>query len=142
MASSAFPDPLQLWRDAIDQLEKDANALATQGIKSPGLMRSLQQASGVSLGLQQAYGRLLEAHLQRANLPSRRQLDELAETLERIEHKLDRLLPPEADVPRPARTRRPSGAAAPAPVPAPAPTRTRTPAAAPRKPAARRTRKA
>lgn len=142
MASSVFPDPLQLWRDAIDQLEKDANALATQGIKSPELMRSLQQASGVSLGLQQAYERLLEAHLQRVNLPSRRQLDELAEVLERIEHKLDRLLPPETSAPRPARTRRPSGAAAPAPVPAPAPARTRTPAPASRKPAARRARKA
>lgn len=125
MVTSPFPDPLQFWRDAVNQLEKDANALAAGGLKTPELMRSLQQASNVSLGLQQAYEKALEAHLQRVNLPSRRQLAELAEVLERIEHKLDRLLPPDSTTPRPARTRRPAAA----PEPAAAPARTRKPAA-------------
>lgn len=133
MATSPFPDPLQFWREAVNKLEKDANTLATDGLKSPELMRSLQQASNVSLGLQQAYEKMLEAHLQRVNLPSRRQLGELVETLERIEQKIDRLLPRDNVAPRPARTRRPA-AAADAAAPVAAPARTRKPASASAKP--------
>lgn len=141
MATSPFPDPLQLWRDAIGRMEKDANALATDRLKSPEVMRSLQQASNLSLALQQAHEKMVEAYLRRASLPSRGQLDEVAQALARIEEKLDRLLPPSGDVPRPARTRRPAAAApadaAPAASPA-APARTRGARA---KAPARRTRK-
>lgn len=113
MASSIFPDPLQLWRDAIARLEANANSLAAGSLKSPELVRSLSQATTVSSSMQQGFDKMVDAYLQRANLPSRKQLAELVQALERIEQKLDRLLPPDAAAPRPTRTRRPS-----APVPA------------------------
>ncbi|MBS0406806.1 MAG: hypothetical protein JSS17_10720 [Proteobacteria bacterium] len=121
MATPFFFDPLQLWRDAVNRLESDANTLTTDSLKSPELVRTLQQATTVSSGMQQGFDKLLDGYLRRANLPSRKQLAELTQTLERIEQKLDRLLPP-ADVPRPARTRKPAAAAPVAPVAPTAPT--------------------
>ncbi len=136
MASSLFLDPLQLWREAVSKLENDVNALATGSMKSQEVARSLQQFSTVSLGMQQVLEKAIEAYLRRANLPSRKELSEMAETLQRIEHKVDRLLPAEAlPVPRPARTRRPQGAA-PAPeaaAPPPPPPARRHSRAAPRR---------
>ncbi|HMN55790.1 MAG TPA: hypothetical protein PKE15_00965 [Ottowia sp.] len=111
MAAPLFPDPLQLWREAVNRLEADANALGTDSLKSPELLRSLQRANATGASMQQAYAKMADAYLQRANLPSRKQVAELAQALERIEQKLDRLLPPDPTVPRPARTRRPSAAA-------------------------------
>jgi hypothetical protein len=136
MASSLFPDPLQMWRDALTKFENDANAMATGSMKSPELMRSLQQATAVSAGMQQAFEKVVEGYLRRANMPSRKEVSELAESLQRIEEKLDRLLPQEA-MPRPARTRRPQAAAAPAAEAAAAPAKAAAapaPAAAPATP--------
>lgn len=117
MASSLFPDPFQIWREALSKLENDANTLATGSLKSQEVLQSLHQFSSASLGMQQWFEKAIEEYLRRANLPSRKAVDELAVSLRRIEEKLDRLLPQEAlAVPaqRPARTRRPAGAAAPA----------------------------
>ena len=141
MASSLFPDPLQMWRDAVTKLESDVNALATGSTKSQEVVRTLHQLSGVSLGMEQVLEKVIGSYLKRANLPSRREVLELAESLRRIEDKLDRLLPADSTpAPRPPRTRRPSAAAdAPPPVAAiesataPAPTPSEEPApAAPR----------
>lgn len=119
MASSPspFPDPLQLWREALTRLEGDANTLATGSLQSQEVLRALHQLSGASLGMQQFFERLLDGYLRRANLPSRKEIEALAETLRRIEDKLDRMLPPQpaADVRRPARTRRPASATAASP---------------------------
>lgn len=147
MASSLFPDPLQMWRDAVTRLESEVNALATGSTKSQNVVRSLHQFSSASLGIQQMIEKAIGAYLRSANLPSRKEVAELAEALQRIEHKLDRLLP-ESDAdesPRPARTRRPPvPVAAPAPSPAPEPARPAKTAAKrrtmhPAAPAARRT---
>lgn len=122
MASSLFPDPLQLWRDALTKLEGEANSLAMGSAKSQEVMRSLQQLSSASQSMQQMVDKAIALYLRRANLPSRQDVKDVAESLQRIEEKLDRLLPQEvpAELPRPARTRRPSGAAA-APQPTTAP---------------------
>ncbi|MNY14413.1 hypothetical protein D3C86_1475890 [compost metagenome] len=130
MASSLFPDPLQLWREALTKLEGEVNALATGSTQSQEAVRSLHQFSSASQGVQQMVEKAIGAYLRRANLPSRKEMLELAQSLQRIEEKVDRLLPPQAPaVPRPARTRRPSGAAqmpkpaasAPGPIATPAP---------------------
>lgn len=140
MASSLFPDPLQMWREAVTKLENDANTLASGSMKSPEVARSLQQASAVTMGMQQVFEKIVEAYLRRSNLPSRKELLEVMESLQRIEEKIDRLLPQDTSVPKPARTRRPQSAAAPSqdatpPVPDAAP----APAAA--KPAAKKSTK-
>lgn len=117
MASSVFPDPFQIWREALSKLENNANAFAADSLKSQEVLQSLHQFSSVSLGMQQWFEKTVEEYLRRANLPSRKSVDELAVSLRRIEEKLDRLLPQEASAapaptPRPARTRRPPAAAA------------------------------
>ncbi|WP_179403520.1 hypothetical protein [Burkholderia guangdongensis] len=114
MTTPLFPDPLQMWRDAITKFENDLNTYATGSLKSQEVVRSLHQVSNVSLGMQQMFEKAMEAYLYRANLPSRKEVAELADALRRIEDKLDRLLPPDAQglpKPRPARTRKPSSAA-------------------------------
>jgi hypothetical protein len=133
MASTLIPDPLQMWRDALGQLETNVNSFVTGGMDSQEVVRSVHQLSNVSLGLQQAFEKAIGTYLARVNLPSRKDVAELGAALQRIEDKLDALAPAgaaAAPVPRPARTRRP-------PEPAPA-----GPAAAPpAEPAAARKRK-
>lgn len=131
MASSLFPDPLQLWRDALTKLEGEANSLAMGSAKSQEVMRSMHQLSSASQSMQQMVDKAIALYLRRANLPSRQDVKELSASLQRIEEKLDRLLPQEvpAELPRPARTRRPSSAAAAQPpTAAPATPKTAAPA--------------
>jgi hypothetical protein len=139
MASSLIPDPLQMWRDALTQLESNVNSLVTGSMDSKDVMRSVHQLSTVSLGLQQAFEKAIGGYLAKVNLPSRKDVTELAEALQRIEDKVDRLAQPNAgapSMPRPARTRRPPEATSPSPavaVPVDAPS-----AAPPKRKAAKR----
>jgi hypothetical protein len=110
MTSSLIPDPLQMWREALTKLETNVNSLVTGSMDSQEVMRSVHQLSTVSLGLQQAFEKAIGSYLAKVNLPSRKDVSELAAALQRIEDKLDRLLPAGAAapaLPRPARTRRP-----------------------------------
>jgi hypothetical protein len=112
MATSFLVDPLQMWRDAVTKLESEVNSLATGSTKYDEVVRALHQFSSVSLGMEQVLEKVIGGYLRRANLPSRKEVLELAESLRRIEDKLDRLLPADsAPAPRPPRTRRPSSAA-------------------------------
>ena len=111
MASSPVPDPLQLWRDAVSKLEGNVNSLVAGSMESQEAVRSMHQFRTVSLGLEQAFEKAIGGYLEKVNLPSRKDIAELAATLQRVEGKLDRLLPAEAAaeaaaVPRPPRTRR------------------------------------
>ena len=133
MATSFLVDPLQMWRDAVTKLESEVNSLATGSTKYDEVVRALHQFSSVSLGMEQVLEKVIGGYLRRANLPSRKEVLELAESLRRIEDKLDRLLPADSTpAPRPPRTRRPSSAA-------PAEARVPVAAPAPAAPAKRRT---
>jgi hypothetical protein len=122
MTSSPIPDPLQMWREALTKLESNVNSLVTGSMDSQEVMRSVHQLSTVSLGLQHAFEKAIASYLAKVNLPSRKDVGELAATLQRIEDKLDRLLPASA-APRPTRTRRP-------PLEEASPSRGKAPAAA------------
>ncbi|MFT4195551.1 hypothetical protein [Ottowia sp.] len=120
MASSLIPDPFQMWRDALSKMEGEVNTLATGSLKSNEVVRTMNQLAGMTLGTQQMFEKVMEAYLRRANLPSRKEVAELAESLQRIESKLDQVLGVSAAAaPRPARTRRPAAAPAPEAVPEP-----------------------
>jgi hypothetical protein len=115
MATSLIPDPFQMWREALTKLEGNVNSLVTGTMDSQELMRSAHQLSTVSLGMQQAFEKAIGRYLAKVNLPSRKDVAELAAALRRVEDKLDRLLPADAAgsaAPRPARTRRPPKEAA------------------------------
>ena len=110
MSTSLIPDPFQMWREALTKLEGNVNSLVTGSMDSQELMRSVHQLSTLSLGMQQAFEKAIGNYLARVNLPSRKDVGELAAALQRVEDKLDRLLPASAlagAAPRPARTRRP-----------------------------------
>ena len=110
MSTSPLPDPFQLWREAVAKMEGNVNTLVAGSMESKELMGSLHQLSAVSLGMQQAFEKAIGAYLARVNLPSRKDVSELAAALQRVEDKLDLLLPAGAAgsaAPRPPRTRRP-----------------------------------
>lgn len=129
--ASSFPDPFQMWRDALTKFENDTNKLTTGAMQSsPEVMRSLNQFASMNMGIQQILEKALDGYLHRINLPNRKDVADLAEALQRVEAKLDQALGHSraggnapaavAASPRPARTRKPPTAAA-APVKAPAP---------------------
>ena len=112
MSTSLLPDPLQTLRKAITKLETGGNALANRAMDSSEFSHALHQLTTLSLGMQQTFEKVLGTYLKKANLPSRAEIVELSQALQRIESKLDRLLPTEptpAPRPRPARTRVPAG---------------------------------
>ena len=110
MSESLIPDPPQMWRKAIAKLEARGNALANRAMDSNEFSSALHHMANLSLGMQQTFEKVLGTYLKKANLPSRTEVAELAEALQRIESKLDRLLPAEArpdTATKPARTRVP-----------------------------------
>ena len=88
MTSSPIPDPLQMWREALTKLESNVNSLVTGSMDSQEVMRSVHQLSTVSLGLQQAFEKAIGSYLAKVNLPSRKDVSELAAALQRVEHVL------------------------------------------------------
>lgn len=100
-------DPLALLREGINKLEGGANAYATQKMQSEQFAQVLGQLIKVSLGVRHVFGRTLARVYAQFDVPSRTELAALAAAVQRIEDKVDTLLPPAASLaPRPARTRR------------------------------------
>lgn len=114
MASSMNLDPFEMWRQAITKLESGINSLGNKSLNSKELTEVLHLLSTVSLQRQHIVERATAKYLKAVNLPSRKDVHDLADALRRIEDKLDRLLPvppaPQASL-RPARTRQPPPAA-------------------------------
>lgn len=107
-------DPLHFWRKALGELESSGNTLSNQVLRTPEGAAALNQITQVYVGLQGVMEKALAAYLKGANLPSRAEVLELAERLQRIEDKVDALhgaSPAQrASEPRPARTRKPPSA--------------------------------
>ena len=83
MSTSPFPDPFQLWREALTKLEGNVNSLVTGSMDSQDMMRSVHQLSALSLGMQQAFEKAIGAYFAKVNLPSRKDVTELAAALQR-----------------------------------------------------------
>lgn len=102
-------DPFQMWRDALNVFEGEINSLASRKMESAEFAKAAQQFSRISMGMQHVVERSVASVLRRLELPSRAEVDTLASAVQRLEDKLDQLLPPSpALVPRPSRTRRPT----------------------------------
>ena len=111
MTSSSIPDPFEMWRQAVTKLEGDINSMANQNMNSEQFTRLLQQFSQVSTGMQQMFEKALDGYFKALQLPSRKDIVALGERLQRLEDKIDMLLPMEQREPaekRPLRTRQPS----------------------------------
>lgn len=109
-------DPFHIWREAIGLVEGEINSLAARKLESAEVAKAVNQFSKVTLGVQHVFDCSFASALRRLELPSRSEVDALATAVQRIEDKLDRLLPApvnDALVPRPSRARQPSPPAAP-----------------------------
>lgn len=123
MATTGLPmlDPLGMWRDALSQWESRSNQMAQKEMGSEDFARTMNGLLGLSMGLQQALGKANGTLLKELNLPSRGEVLELGERLQRIEDQLALItralgaqnpaLAPSPSV-MPPRTRRPSTGAA------------------------------
>ncbi|MCY1390209.1 hypothetical protein D9M71_50240 [compost metagenome] len=112
----ALPDPLKLYREALTRFETGVNALATRNSDSKELGQVINRLSKVSLGIQHLSETSLEQLYKRIDLPSRAEIAALAAAVQRVEDKLDQLLPAPTNAAiaqRPPRTRRPAAEAAP-----------------------------
>jgi hypothetical protein len=111
MTSSVNLDPFEMWRQVVTKLEGGMNSLANSGMSSEQFTRAAHQFSQVSTGLQQTFEKALDGYFKALNLPSRKDIVDLADTLQRLEEKIDLLLPMEVREPfenRPLRTRQPA----------------------------------
>jgi hypothetical protein len=118
-------DPFALWRKMFGEMEKGFNAFANQAMSSPQFSKTMNQASGATVGAQRQLGHLMERYLLAMNMPSRAQMVDMAERLQSIEGHLndiktllqqmsaDAAAPPTVipaptpDVLKPPRTKRP-----------------------------------
>lgn len=106
-------DPFDMWRQAVTKMEEGINTLGNQSLKSDEFSKALMEFSTVSMQMQHVLEKALGRYFKAINLPSRKEFMELAETLRRVEEKLDRLMPASElpPRPRPARTRQPAALA-------------------------------
>jgi hypothetical protein len=110
MKGSLLPDPLQLCRNALDKLESGINEFAARKMESREFAQALNGYLRASTAVQFLAERSLARLLEQLDLPSRGEVQALAVAVQRIEDKLDALLPDAATqplVPRPPRNRLP-----------------------------------
>ncbi|HSV47830.1 MAG TPA: hypothetical protein VLJ58_18720 [Ramlibacter sp.] len=110
MTRPKISDPLALWRQALDQVEAGVNAYATRKMADADFARLLGSLSQWPLGLKHLTEQTQAELLKRLDLPNRNEVAALAAAVQRVEDKLDQLLPPPAKhalLPAPRRTRQP-----------------------------------
>jgi hypothetical protein len=107
-------DPFAMWRESLDRFEQSGNAFLTQNMESEQFSKALGAFLNASLGTRHLFDENLAKLYQHADLPSRTEVAALVAAVQRIEDKLDMLLPTTPSTVRPARTRRPPDAIDPA----------------------------
>ena len=110
MTESANLDPFEMWRQVVTKLEGSINSMANSSMNSEQFTRALHHFSQVSTGMQQTFEKVLDGYFKALRLPSQKDIAALADRLQRLEDKIDMLLPMEQCEPenRPLRTRQPS----------------------------------
>ena len=120
MQTPLYLDPLEAWREALGKVEGGVNALSSRVMNSDQFARALHHACAIALGTQHVLAKGLDGYFRTLGLSSRKDINELAVALQRIEENLERRTPEaRPGGPRPVRTRRPPSEGAP---PAPAST--------------------
>ena len=114
-------DPAAAWRDLVGQWEKNLNELANRTMGSDEFSKAINQAMGLSAGVQSSLSEAMGRYLASLNLPSRAEMTSIGERLQAIEERLDRIhgllqrsvgvAEPDAapTSAKPPRTRRPPG---------------------------------
>lgn len=110
MTAPRFPDPMDLCREALNKLESGINDFAARKMDSSEFAHAMSACTRVSVGARFLAERSVARLLEHLDLPSRGEVQALADAVRRIEDKLDQLLPdmaPRSLVARPPRSRRP-----------------------------------
>ena len=102
-------DPAAAWRDLVAQWEKNVNELANRTMGSDEFSKAVNQAMGLSAGMQSSLSEAMGRYLASLNLPSRTEMAGIGERLNAIEERLDRVL---TLLQLPAGAAKPGGAAA------------------------------
>ena len=111
MSQSNDLDPLELWRKALSSLESNFNQYSSQALRSDEITQSMSRLSTAAVGLQSTWDQAMARYFKTMNIATRDEVMSIAAALQRVEEKLDRLLPAETSVaPRPSRTRQPPAA--------------------------------
>jgi hypothetical protein len=100
-----------MWRQVVTKLEGGINSMANNSMNSEQFTRALHQFSQLSTGMQQTFEKVLDGYFKALRLPSQRDIAALGDRLQRLEDKIDMLLPieqRESIERRPRRTRQPS----------------------------------
>lgn len=84
-------DPLTAWQDAVRKWEIDVNEWSSRFTETEQFGSIIGQATKMNLVAQKALGDRMEATLQALNLPSKAQLEAIAERLDAIEDTLTRI---------------------------------------------------
>jgi hypothetical protein len=111
-------DPAAAWRDLVGQWEKNFNELANRTMGSDEFSKAVNQAMGLTAGMQTSLSEAMGRYLASLNLPSRAEMAGIGERLNAIEERLDRVVdllqrPAGAKpggataIPKPPRTKRP-----------------------------------
>lgn len=112
MAETPWTDPVALWRDMLDKMERQFNEAGNKVMGQEQFGAAMNKATVLPLAMQKAMGDAMAKYLATLNLPTRDDIVALGERLGAVEQELRRL----------------SGALAPAPVrAADSPPRTRKP---------------
>jgi len=125
MADPKDVDPLATWRDLLSQWEQGMNTIANRAMASDEYSSSMNGAMSATLKLQETMRQFMAVQLANANLPSRAEVQAIAERVGGLEARLDRITalleriaaaPRSADAPpptaeparaRPPRTKKP-----------------------------------
>jgi phage-related protein len=89
MAEPPSKDPAAGWRDLVAQWEKNLNELANRTMGSDEFSKAINQAVGLSAGMQSSLSEAMGRYLASLN-PSRAEMAGIGERLHAIEERLDR----------------------------------------------------
>lgn len=115
MAKNDF-DPVRAWQDIVQKWEVEINEWSAKLTESEQFSAMMGQATKMNLVAQRAWAEQMESMLQALNLPSKSQIENITERLDRIEDNIERIrlaadkpAEPEASSARiePKRTRKP-----------------------------------
>lgn len=111
MSDTPF-DPAAAWQKMISRWEQEVNSWSGKITESEQFSEMMSQATKMQIMAQRSFNDHMEKLLKSLNLPSKVQVEELSERLDRIEESLERLTlaigsVQKAEMPAPKRTRKP-----------------------------------
>ena len=91
MPGDTPPDLGETFRELVTTWERDFNAFANQLMGTESFSRAMNSAQKSTLGVQQMFSDAMARHFAAMNLPSRQDIVHLAETLQEVVRRLERI---------------------------------------------------